>query len=81
MPIGKRTGTDGTLYALIAFVFLFIVATSAAIFCYLKYEEQRTAAEAAQRHLDEVANPTEVSKIGSLVGTEQQRKEKQYHPG
>jgi hypothetical protein len=74
MPIGKRTGTDGTLYALIAFVFLFIVSMSAAIFCYLKYEEQKTAAEAAQRHLDEVASPSEVSRIGALVGTEQQRK-------
>jgi hypothetical protein len=74
MPIGKRTGTDGTLYALIAFAFLFIVATSAAIFCYLKYEEQRSAADTAQRRLGEVASPSELQRIGAIVGSEQQRK-------
>jgi hypothetical protein len=70
MPIGKRP-TDNTLYALIAFVALFIVATTAAIIFYLKFEEQRGLAESAQKRLEEVANPSEVQKIGTLVGTAQ----------
>ena len=74
MPIGKRPGTDGTLYALIAFVALFIVATTVAVIFYLKFEEQRGLADTAQRRLGEIANPAELQKIGALVGSEQPRK-------
>jgi hypothetical protein len=71
MPIGKRAGSDGALYALIAFVFLFIVATTAAVICYLNYEEQRVLADTAQRRIGEIASAGELQKIGALVGTDQ----------
>jgi hypothetical protein len=74
MPIGKRTGSDNTLYALIAFVILFIATTTAAVIFYLKYEEQRGLAESAQRNLNAIASPSEVQKIGALVGSEQSGK-------
>jgi len=74
MPIGKRPGGDSTLYALIAFVALFIIAATAAVIFYLKFEEQRGLTETAQRRLNEVANENEVQKIGALVGAEQGRK-------
>ena len=74
MPIGKKPVSDGTLYALIAFVGFFIVATTAAVIYYLKFEEQRGLAETAQKRLNEVANAAEVQKIGALVGTEQSGK-------
>jgi hypothetical protein len=74
MPIGKKPVSDGTLYALIAFVGFFIVATTVAVIYYLKFEEQRGLSETAQKRLNEVANAAEVQKIGALVGTEQSGK-------
>ena len=74
MPIGKRGAPDSTLYALIAFVGLFIVAAALAVIFYLKSEEQRGLADAAQKRLGEVVSPAEVQKIGAIVGAEQARK-------
>jgi hypothetical protein len=74
MPIGKKNTTDSTLYALIAFVTLFIIAATAAVIYYLKFEEQRGLAESAQKRLSEVASPAEVQKFGAIVGAEQQGK-------
>ena len=71
MPIGKKSTTDSTLYALIAFVALFIIAATAGVIYYLKFEEQRGLADAAQKRLSEVATPAEVQKIGTIVGSEQ----------
>jgi hypothetical protein len=71
MPIGKKSATDSTVYALIAFVALFIIAATAAVIFYLKFEEERGLAEAAQKRLGEIASPTELQKIGTLVGSEQ----------
>jgi len=70
MAIGKKRATDSTLYALIAFVALFIVATSAAVIFYLKFEEQRNLADTAQTNLGRFATPSEVQRIGALVGSE-----------
>jgi hypothetical protein len=74
MPIGKKSTGDSTLYALIAFVFLFVIAATAGVIYYLKFEEQRGIADTAQKRLNEVANPAEVQKIGALVGAEQSGK-------
>jgi len=71
MPIGRKPVSDSTLYALIAFVALFVVTTTAAVIFYLKFEEQRGLANTAQKHLEEFASPAEVQKIGTLVGTTQ----------
>ena len=74
MPIGKKSTGDSTLYALIAFVFLFVIAAAAGVIYYLKFEEQRGIADTAQKRLDGYASPAEVQKIGALVGTEQSGK-------
>ncbi len=71
MAIGKKSSGDSTLYALIAFVALFIVSATVAVVFYLKFEEQRGLAETAQRRLDEIVSPVQVQKIGALVGTDQ----------
>jgi hypothetical protein len=74
MPIGKKSTGDSTLYALIAFVALFIIAATAAVIYYLKFEEQRGLADTAQKRMDGYASPAEVQKIGALVGAEQSGK-------
>jgi hypothetical protein len=74
MAIGKRSGSDSTLYALIVFVILFVVSITVAIFFYLKFEEQRGLADTAQKRLNEVVNPSEYQKIGALIGAEQSGK-------
>jgi len=74
MPIGKKSTGDSTLYALIAFVALFIIAATAGVIYYLKFEEQRGLADTAQKRLAEYATPAEIQKIGALVGAEQSGK-------
>ncbi|MGA2173047.1 MAG: hypothetical protein ABSG82_08600 [Sedimentisphaerales bacterium] len=74
MPIGKKSAGDNTLYALIAFVALFIITTTLAVICYLKFEEQRGLADAAQKKLNDIASAAEVQKVGTLVGAEQPSK-------
>ncbi|MGA2092431.1 MAG: hypothetical protein ABSH16_03350 [Sedimentisphaerales bacterium] len=74
MPIGSRSRSDSTLYALIVFVALFILTTTAAVILYLQYEEQRGIAEGAKAQLNQIANPGEMQKIGAMVGAEQSGK-------
>jgi len=62
------------LYTVIAFVFLFIAATAFAIIFYVKLEEQKANAQNAQRQLNEFAAPSELQKIGALVGADQPQK-------
>ncbi len=76
MPIGKKSATDSTLYALIAFVTLFIIAATAGVIYYLKYEEQHGLAETAQKKLSEFATSAEQQKIGAIIGSEQSGKSK-----
>ncbi len=71
MAIGKKPGGDSTLYALIAFVILFIIAATVAVIFYLQYEEQRGIAETAQKNLNDIASSEEVQKIGALVGADE----------
>jgi hypothetical protein len=61
------------LVTLIAFVALFIIVTVAAVILYVKFEDQKTAAENAQKQLNEVVSTSELQKIGALVGTKQAR--------
>jgi hypothetical protein len=55
-------------------VALFIIAATAAVIYYLKFEEQRGLADTAQKRMDGYASPAEVQKIGALVGAEQSGK-------
>ena len=62
------------LYPLISFVGLFIVAITIAIIFYIKDENDRKTAADAQTQLEEIANTSELQKIGTIVGTKQGRK-------
>ena len=68
MSPAKRQQSDAMLYTLILFVGLFIAATTIAVIYYVKFEDQRTKAEKAERSLEEMATPTEVQDIGKIVG-------------
>jgi len=74
MPPGKRQQSDAMLYTLILFVFLFIAATTIAVIYYVKFEDQRTIAEKAQSDLGEIATPSELQRIGTIIGAKQPRK-------
>ncbi len=76
MPIGKKSTTDSTLYALIAFVTLFIIAATAGVIYYLKFEEEKGIADAAQRKMSEFATPDQVQKIGTIIGADKPGKSK-----
>jgi hypothetical protein len=71
MPIGKKSSTDSTLYALIAFVFLFVISASVAVIYYLKFEEQRGLADSAQKKMSEFVTAAESQKINAIVGAAQ----------
>jgi len=62
------------LYTLILFVGLFIAATTVAVIYYIKFEDQRTIAENAQSDLQEIVSPSELQRIGTIVGAKQPRK-------
>lgn len=74
MSPAKRQQSDAMLYTLILFVGLFIAATTIAVIYYVKFEDQRTKAEKAERSLEEMANPTEVQDIGKIVGQKELNK-------
>jgi hypothetical protein len=73
MPAGKRQ--SGTmLYTVVTFVFLFIVSTVLAVVFYLQTEKNKTKATTLQNQMDDLASPSEIQKIGAIVGAKQQRK-------
>jgi hypothetical protein len=74
MSPAKRQQSDAMLYTLILFVGLFIAATTVAVIYYVKFEDQRTITEKAQSDLVEMATPTELQRIGTIVGAKQARK-------
>ena len=74
MPPAKRQASDAMLYTLILFVGLFIAATTVAVIYYVKFEDQRTIAEKAERDLLDIATPSELQRIGTIVGAKQPRK-------
>ena len=74
MSPAKRQASDAMLYTLILFVFLFIAATTIAVIYYIKFEDQRTVAEESQSNLQEIVSPTELQRIGTIVGAKQPRK-------
>jgi len=60
MPAGKRPQRT--------FVGLFLVSTTIAVIYYVKAEEQRTLAVAAENKLDEIASNRQVNRIGAIIG-------------
>jgi hypothetical protein len=74
MPAGKRQQNSAMLYTVVTFVGLFIVSTVVAVIFYLQAEKYRTKAVALQNQMDELADSTELQKIGAIVGAKQPRK-------
>jgi hypothetical protein len=74
MSPAKRQQSDAMLYTLILFVGLFVAATTIAVIYYVKFEDQRTKAEKAERSLEEMATPSEIQDIGKIVGQKELNK-------
>jgi len=74
MSPAKRQQSDAMLYTLILFVGLFIAATTIAVIYYVKFEDQRTKADKAERSLEDMATPTQVQDIGKIVGQKELNK-------
>ena len=70
MPATRRKQSNAMLYTLIIFVGLFIVATTVAVFFYVKAEDYRTSSEAAQETLNQFAKDSERQDVGALVGAQ-----------
>jgi len=70
MPAGKRQQTDVMLYTLVAFVGLFIAATTVAVIYYVKFEDQMKIANDSKSELEKWASMAEQRKgLGKIVAT------------
>ena len=68
MPAGKRRQSNATLYTLITFVGLFVVATTAAVIYYVKAEELSTRDKERQDETNRLVSQDEIRNIGTIVG-------------
>lgn len=73
MPPGRKQQSNVTLYTLITFVGLFIIAATFAVIFYVKFEEQAKIAEKAETDLEQIASAREVRSIGKIVGKKERR--------
>ena len=71
MPPGKKPQTSAMLYTLIAFVGLFVFATTFAVIYYVKAEEYRTSLADLQRQMEDLATSPERQAIGTIVGAKE----------
>jgi len=74
MPARRRKQSNAMLYTLITFVGLFIVATTIAVIYYVEAEDKRTRLEETENKIDDLAESSEISALGSIVGTRARRK-------
>jgi len=74
MPPRNRPQNNAMLYTLITFVGLFIIATTAAVIYYVKFEDETAIANQAKRDLSDLATSMELRKIATIVGAKQRRK-------
>ena len=68
MPPGKSAQSNASLYTAITFVALFLIAATAAIIFYMKYEDQKVLAAKAISDRNEVVKPSEYNKLSTTVG-------------
>jgi hypothetical protein len=73
MPARRRKQSNAMLYTLITFVGLFIVATTIAVIYYVEAEDKRTRLDETQNKIDDLASNSEISALGSMVGTRASR--------
>lgn len=74
MPPRKRQQSNAMLYTLIAFVGLFIAASTAAIIYYVKAEDYKTKEAALASKIRDIASTTEQSGFGGIVGNRERPK-------
>jgi hypothetical protein len=70
MPATRRKQSNAMLYTLIIFVGLFIIATTIAVFYYVKAEEFRISSTDLKSKLGQFASEDEQDTVGSIVGEE-----------
>lgn len=68
MAARQATQSNAMLYAMIAFIGLFITATVLAIIFYVKSEEYRTQSDLAKADLEKIVNSSERSSLDKIVG-------------
>ena len=73
MPARRRKQSNAMLYTLITFVGLFIVSTTIAVIYYVEAEDKKTRLEETQSKIDDLASTSEISVLGSMVGTRASR--------
>jgi len=68
MPAGKSSQSNAMLYTVVTFVGLFIVATAAAIWFYVKSEEYRTKKVDMDEQMLKIVSPREKSGLAKKIG-------------
>ncbi len=68
MPAGKSAQSNAMLYTVIAFVGLFIIATTCAVIFYVKHEEQKSRAMNMEDLINDLATRREQTSLAKLVG-------------
>ncbi len=68
MAAARQGQSNAMLNSLITFVVLFIVATVAAIVCYVKLDEAKKIAENETRSRREIANDSEQRQVAAIIG-------------
>ena len=68
MPPGKSSDNRGVMAALIVFVVLFIIAATAAVILYTKFEDQRAIADKATEARNEIVTSSQYSQISKTFG-------------
>jgi len=71
MPPRKRSQSNAMLYTLIAFIGLFIMATTFAVIYYVKAEDLKTKEAKARRQTEQLATSAEQQRLGTIVGTKE----------
>ncbi len=68
MPAGKSADGSSTLYAMVTFVVLFLIALTCAIIFYNKSENFRIQEENTAKKIGELASIREQSRLDKIVG-------------
>lgn len=68
MPAGKPSQSNASLYTALTFVALFLIAATAAIIFYMKYEDQRILKDEAINARNEVVTIREYGKLKETIG-------------
>lgn len=68
MAVSRQDQSNVMLYTAITFVALFLIAAVVGVVFYIKAEDWHTQFSQSQQNLSEIANSSEVSGVGNLIG-------------